>query len=185
MTLIRLAELAEVTPRTVRYYIAQGLLPAPEGAGVAATYGDDHLRRLRQIKELQAQHLPLAEIRSRILQEPLPGMPEAAGSDRGDPGVSAADLAYRQRAMSFLEGILGPAIPPAGPAVRPAPAPAPVPAPVPAAPAQARPARSTWERHAISPDVEIHIQRPLSRDGNRRVDQLLEAARRIFEGDRS
>ncbi|MBL8128342.1 MAG: MerR family DNA-binding transcriptional regulator, partial [Chloroflexia bacterium] len=33
MTLADLTEAADVSTRTVRYYIAEGLLPPPEGAG--------------------------------------------------------------------------------------------------------------------------------------------------------
>src|SRR4051812_25973145 len=61
-----LARLAEVTPRTIRYYVAQGLLPSPEAAGPATRYGEGHLARLRLIKRLQRDHLPLSEIRGRI-----------------------------------------------------------------------------------------------------------------------
>jgi DNA-binding transcriptional MerR regulator len=61
-----LARLADVTPRTVRYYVAQGLLPSPEAAGPATRYTDGHLARLRLIKRLQRDHLPLAEIRGRL-----------------------------------------------------------------------------------------------------------------------
>ena len=43
------------------------------------------------------------------------------------------------------------------------------------------PSRSQWERVALAPDVELHVRRPLSREQNRRVERLLEEARRIFE----
>ena len=61
-----LVDLAGVTPRTIRYYIVQGLLPSPGKAGPGAIYTDGHLNRLRLIKRLQREHLPLAEIRSRL-----------------------------------------------------------------------------------------------------------------------
>ena len=56
-----LADLAGVTPRTIRYYVSIGLLPAPEQAGPRTRYGDGHLKRLRLIRNLQRQHLPLGE----------------------------------------------------------------------------------------------------------------------------
>jgi DNA-binding transcriptional MerR regulator len=59
-----LAEEAEVTIRTVRYYVAEGLLPAPQGGGRAATYDDNHLARLKLIKILKDEFLPLQEIRA-------------------------------------------------------------------------------------------------------------------------
>ena len=65
-SLADLARLADVTTRTIRYYVAQGLLPSPEAAGPATRYGEGHLARLRLIKRLQRDHLPLAEIRSRL-----------------------------------------------------------------------------------------------------------------------
>jgi DNA-binding transcriptional MerR regulator len=65
-TLAQLARLADVTPRTVRYYVQQGLLPGPDRAGPATRYDDRHLRRLRLIRRLQREHLPLATIRERL-----------------------------------------------------------------------------------------------------------------------
>src|SRR5262245_51910890 len=65
-SLADLCDLADVTPRTVRYYIAQGLLRPPTGAGPATRYDDGHLNRLRLIRRLQREHLPLAEIRNRL-----------------------------------------------------------------------------------------------------------------------
>ena len=65
-SLTELADLAGVTPRTVRYYLAQGLLPAVGQSGPGSKYGEGHLARLRLIRRLQAEHLPLAEIRRRL-----------------------------------------------------------------------------------------------------------------------
>ena len=64
-TLSQLCEMAEVTSRTVRYYIGQGLLPSP-GMGPAAEYTPAHVDRLRLIKRLQRMHLPLSAIRARL-----------------------------------------------------------------------------------------------------------------------
>ena len=65
-SLTELADLAGVTPRTVRYYLAQGLLPAVGQTGPGAKYDERHLARLRLIRRLQTEHLPLAEIRRRL-----------------------------------------------------------------------------------------------------------------------
>ena len=64
----RLCELAgpDVTSRTVYYYIQQGLLPHAGTHGPGAKYERRHLNRLRLIKRLQREHLPLAEIRDRL-----------------------------------------------------------------------------------------------------------------------
>ncbi|AUX30530.1 MerR family transcriptional regulator [Sorangium cellulosum] len=61
-----LAGEAGVAPRTVRYYVQRGLLPAPEFRGKDTSYGREHLVRLRAIKVLQQAHLPLEEIQARL-----------------------------------------------------------------------------------------------------------------------
>jgi len=59
-----LADAADVSVRTVRYYIAEGLLPGPGSRGKLASYGDEHLARLRLIRRLAEQRVPLAEMRT-------------------------------------------------------------------------------------------------------------------------
>ena len=61
-----LSKLADVTPRTVRYYIAEDLLPPPIVGGRNATYSQEHLDRLGAIGGLKAMYLPLREIRHRL-----------------------------------------------------------------------------------------------------------------------
>jgi DNA-binding transcriptional MerR regulator len=63
-TLEELAQRVGISPRTIRYYIAEGLLPGPGARGKSATYGVEHLVRLRLIRLLSARHLPLAEIQA-------------------------------------------------------------------------------------------------------------------------
>jgi DNA-binding transcriptional MerR regulator len=66
MSLAELTEAADVSVRTVRYYIGEGLLPPPEGAGPGSSYGRGHLDRLRLIQRLKSAYLPLKEIRRRL-----------------------------------------------------------------------------------------------------------------------
>lgn len=61
-----LAAEAGVSPRTVRYYVQRGLLPAPEFRGKDTAYGREHLLRLRAVKRLQEASLPLDEIQVRL-----------------------------------------------------------------------------------------------------------------------
>lgn len=61
-TISELAEAGEVTVRTIRYYVAEALLPPPEGGGRGATYSQEHLDRLKLIKILKDEFLPLQEI---------------------------------------------------------------------------------------------------------------------------
>lgn len=70
--LSELADAAGVTPRTVRYYIAQGLLSSPGRLGAGTRYGSEHLDRLRLIRRLQDEGLSLSEIRDRLEPPPTP-----------------------------------------------------------------------------------------------------------------
>src|SRR4029434_8072841 len=58
-----LADLGGVSRRTVRYYIQEGLLPAPFGVGRGDHYGPEHLNALLRIKALQEAGRTLDEIR--------------------------------------------------------------------------------------------------------------------------
>lgn len=66
MTIDDLAEAVGVPTRTIRYYITEGLLPGPEGRGKATAYTEEHLLRLRLIRSLTEQRVPLSEIRERL-----------------------------------------------------------------------------------------------------------------------
>ncbi|OIP39448.1 MAG: hypothetical protein AUK47_09995 [Deltaproteobacteria bacterium CG2_30_63_29] len=61
-----LAELGGVARRTVRYYVQRGLLPTPTGTGRGNHYTREHLDRLIQIREWQAQGVSLTEIAARL-----------------------------------------------------------------------------------------------------------------------
>jgi len=101
-----LATLADVTPRTVRYYVAQGLLPAVGQAGPGSKYSDDHLARLRLIRRLQREHLPLAEIRRRL--EVLPDEVVARLVEAEPPPPSGS-------ALDYVRGLLGRRVSPPDP----------------------------------------------------------------------
>jgi DNA-binding transcriptional MerR regulator len=55
-----------VPRRTIYFYVQQGLLPPPQGAGLAAFYTEDHLLRLRLIPILRQQGLRLDRIREQF-----------------------------------------------------------------------------------------------------------------------
>ncbi|MBK9169654.1 MAG: MerR family transcriptional regulator [Bryobacterales bacterium] len=62
MSLGELAAAAGLPARTVRFYIARGLVAGPAKSGRGAVYTAAHLARLEWIKELQSQGRTLAEI---------------------------------------------------------------------------------------------------------------------------
>ena len=171
-----LCEQADVTQRTVRYYVQQGLLPSP-GLGPGARYGSGHLARLRLIRRLQREHLPLAEIRRRLEELDDPAVHALLERPQPTDAESATSAVDYVRAVLGSPGRPTPPLPAAADA-------APLPAPSSSeGPAPRRlPAldRAQWERITLAPDIELHVRRPLSREDNRRVERLLEQAHAIF-----
>jgi DNA-binding transcriptional MerR regulator len=58
-----LAALTTTPVRTIRFYIQEGLVPRPDGAGRGARYGAAHLETLLAIRRWQEQGLALGRIR--------------------------------------------------------------------------------------------------------------------------
>lgn len=77
-----LAELSEesgIPARTIRFYIAKGLLDGPVKAGRGAAYAAEHLARLEKIKKLQGEGHTLVEI-VRVLNGGAPAEAASAPS---------------------------------------------------------------------------------------------------------
>jgi DNA-binding transcriptional MerR regulator len=188
-TLPQLAEEADVTPRTVRYYISEGLLRSP-GGGPQARYDAGHRDRIRLIKQLQRSHLPLAEIRRRLAgltddevrvvmaETDAPPAGSALDYVRAALAESSPRSGVRERQFAVADAF---ALPPMEAA------------PMPGAPqmrsgtgehtARSDPDRSHWERISLAPDIELHIRRPLTRQQNRAVGRLIGLARQLLEED--
>lgn len=66
-TIDQLAAKSGIPSRTIRFYQAKGVLPAPERRGRVAFYDDSHLERLKVVSELQDKGLRLRAIRDFIL----------------------------------------------------------------------------------------------------------------------
>jgi len=62
-TLEQICRLLNMSPRTIRYYIHEGLLDHPEGQKRGAYYLELHLRQLQKIKEWQSAGYSLDRIR--------------------------------------------------------------------------------------------------------------------------
>ncbi|HEX2627024.1 MAG TPA: MerR family transcriptional regulator [Candidatus Limnocylindrales bacterium] len=89
-----LAGLTGLSVRTIRYYLAQGLIPASGESGPGAHYGAGHLARLRLVRRLQQQHLPLAEIRARLASlrdDEVTALADEPRSAVAEPATSALD----------------------------------------------------------------------------------------------
>ncbi|MGC9972046.1 MAG: MerR family transcriptional regulator [Bryobacteraceae bacterium] len=62
LTLAELAEASGVPARTIRFYIARGLVDGPVKAGRGAAYTPEHVARLERVKSLQMEGRTLSEI---------------------------------------------------------------------------------------------------------------------------
>jgi len=174
-----LADLVGVTPRTIRYYVSIGLLPAPEQAGPKTRYTEGHLKRLHLIRRLQRQHLPLGEIGERI----------ARLDDEAVEAALDADVAPRpaDSALDYINRIQGG--PPPALTERQEVTPAPLRAETrslaePSPPRHKQPpldTRTRWERVPLSESVELHIREPLGKRKHQQIERLIRLGRELLE----
>ena len=183
-----LARLADVTVRTIRYYQTEGLLDAPGAPGPGPKYDDRDFARLRLIRRLQREHLPLAEIRRRLEQLPAEAI-EALAEQPGEPEAAPADSAldYIRHILEPRLGVADARAPFARSLARRVPVAAPEPplAATQPTPEPHPPERSQWERITLATDVELHVRRPLPRPLAKQVDRLVSIARDLLEEDPS
>ncbi|HEX8149744.1 MAG TPA: MerR family transcriptional regulator [Pyrinomonadaceae bacterium] len=136
--------------RTVRYYLAEGLIPpAEEKQGTASVFGFRHLLQLLVVKKLQAEGLPIRAIRELVTGKTERQLERLLGAEQGQASGSAA----RGEALSYLESLLqkSPSSPlPGSPPQARAPTAAP-----PASPSA--PPRETWARVELEPGLEVHV----------------------------
>lgn len=177
----RLADLVsatDVTPRTIRFYIAEGLLPPPEGAGPAAVYTTAHRDRLLLINRLKGRYLPLREIRRRLapltddeVRAELQQLAEAAPPAPGE-GAAMTPQPAGTAAVDYLDEVLGHRAPreTGKPGLPPAYFPRP-PAPT--------PAREHWQRITLAEGVELHVREDRLREAIP-LDALVRQARKLL-----
>jgi DNA-binding transcriptional MerR regulator len=89
-----LAAQAGTTTRTLRYYEAQGLLPARRSANGYRVYDEHHVRLVREIRSLQSIGFSLEDVRPFV--ECL-----LAGHESGDECPASVDV-YRRK-LAYLE----------------------------------------------------------------------------------
>jgi DNA-binding transcriptional MerR regulator len=89
-----LARAAGLRVDTVRFYQARGLLPRPRRAGRRAVYTGAHLARLRRIRSLQQEGLPLDVIRRVLGERRAAGaLARALRAEQGGRSLTRAELA--------------------------------------------------------------------------------------------
>lgn len=112
MSLSQLAKLTGVERRTIRSYIAQGLLRGPETVGRNASYSRHHLDRLRALRVFREQEgLGLSEIRQRFMtlgDEAITAVAArlAGSEDRGEGGVRESDAKSASAYIKALRATL-------------------------------------------------------------------------------
>ena len=101
-----LADASGLSRRAVRYYVQQGLLPAPLGRGRGRHYHDSHLQALKRIAELQQAGHSLDAIRM-ILRGSRGAAPEAVATPRenGRSKPRAALSAELWTRLRLMEGV--------------------------------------------------------------------------------
>jgi len=129
--------------RTIRYYMAEGLIQTPEEKqGTASVFGYVNLLQLLTVKKLQAEHLPIRKIRELVAGKSEQELEIMLGV-RGTAG-------RKNEAKQYLEMLLASA-----PSQPPREAAAPPPA---AAPPAAASQSHSWQRVEIEPGLELHIR---------------------------
>ncbi len=125
--------------RTIRYYMAEGLVQTPEEKqGTASVFGYVNLLQLLTVKKLQAEHLPIRKIRELVAGKNEQELETMLGV-RGGPG-------RKTEAKRYLETLLASA--PSQPLMETS-----------AAPPQAAAGQSpSWQRVEIEPGLELHIR---------------------------
>lgn len=187
-----LAAASGIEARTIRSWVAQGLLPAPLNRGPAARYPADTLERVLAIRAMRdVLGMPLAEIRKELL---VAGPDQIRGYASRAPG-SALEASPPPAASSALDYISALRSRPRGASKLAPPAVAPIAAP----PLQgfdalehrlgqgrAEPARKAraeeWLRIPITPDVELTVRAPLDAEQRVRLERCADLIRDILLG---
>lgn len=66
------ADASGLSPRTIRYYIGERVLPPPIGSGRAAYYTTQHVALANQIRDLRAKRHSIDEIRALVTADATP-----------------------------------------------------------------------------------------------------------------
>ena len=172
-----LCDRVDVTPRTVHFYVQQGLLPPAGSPGPGARYSEGHIARIKLIRLLQKQHLPLAEIARRtksLSDDQIAVLIAETKQRRAEERGSALDYVRSVLAEARTKGHAAQTPAPQATLRRPAMMQIDGGSP----PAMAE--RSQWERYTLADGMELHVRRPLSRVEQRQLDKLMAAARAIL-----
>jgi DNA-binding transcriptional MerR regulator len=200
-TLAELAAASGLEPRTIRSWVAGGLIPGPRSRGPGARYPADTLERLMAIRGMRDRlGMPLAAIRQELLvatAEQLQAHAERAADLEPEPAQPAPAASS---ALDYLRGLRARSA--SAPRMDASPSPPPPPGPrqqslaLPptgfealerrlgqARPGPARKARSEdWLRIPVTPDVELAVRGRLDAEQRARLERCADLIRDILLG---
>ena len=134
--------------RTIRYYMAEGLIQTPgEKQGTASLFNYLNLLQLLTVKKLQAEHLPIRKIRELVAGKSEQELEMLLGV-----GTVAPRKSRETDAKRYLESLLAPDAAPFRMETAAAPPPLPPTAP------QMVEQSASWKRIEIEPGLELHIR---------------------------
>jgi DNA-binding transcriptional MerR regulator len=172
--------------RTIRYYLSEGLITAPEEKqGTASVFTYINLLQVVAVKKLQAEHLPIRKIR-----ELVKGKSEQELESLLGVGSYTSKKTQKSEAKQYLESLLAPSLaksfdsdavvlrntsrePSLFEDVQ-----------LGGLPAQAPEATLVWQRVEIEPGLELHIRSdyrvPTTSAGIRSVAERIRRALRLY-----
>lgn len=168
--------------RTIRYYIAEGLIQAPdEKQGTASVFSYLNLLQLVAVKKLQAEHLPIRKIRdvvagkSELELETLLGIGQQSNAKGNEAKQYLESLLTAAPVSSPSAMKVGSArVPKRSTTLQSAPAPS------------TEPPSGSWQRIEIEPGLELHIRSDYSPPAtSARTRSLAERVRSIVNKWRS
>ncbi|MCM3902917.1 MAG: MerR family transcriptional regulator [Pyrinomonadaceae bacterium] len=149
--------------RTIRYYLAEGLIQPPtEKQGTASVFGYINLLQLVAVKQLQAEHLPIRKIRELVTGKSEQELEALLGI-----GAVSGKKSRESEAKRYLQSLLAPSMSQAleSRAVTGTSRPTGTPrlnqmstAKAAAPPAQEADQTLSWQRVEIEPGLELHIR---------------------------
>jgi DNA-binding transcriptional MerR regulator len=155
--------------RTIRYYLAEGLIETPEERqGTASVFGYMNLLQLVAVKKLQAEHLPIRKIRELVSGRSEQELEALLGISSPSTERRASTKSNREsEAKRYLESLLAPTMSQSGLTTsksgqhtkpqRSGPTQSP-PLLAAAAPPEADTLSKSWQRVEIEPRLELHIR---------------------------
>ncbi len=186
-----LAEKTNVTVRTIRYYIQEGLLPAPKVKGRYSIYDEDYINRITLIKLLKSVHLPLVEIKKQIetlnnkeVKEFIEKIESnLVPSSKNEPENNLHTTELRESAVDYIEKLLSlhprsfydvqnvnytrkqKSVPSQNVS--------------PNQPSQ-NVEQSTWQRYQIVDGIELHVEDRVNKVEKDNISKLLDYAKYLF-----